>query len=391
MSKAKQVPVLSLYVHIPFCRRKCAYCDFASYPYSSAAMEAYVQKLCREIADYRERAGLQALNTVYIGGGTPSLVPEHLLENLFEQIRDAFDVLEDCEITLEANPGTFARREAEVWRRLGVNRVSLGVQALDDELLQRIGRIHTEGQAEAAVRTVQDAGIRNVNLDLIYGLPGQTLPAWEDTLRKALALGPTHVSAYQLINEENTRLRYQLLEGKLPALPDEDTALAMEERAADLLEGSGLRRYEVSNYALPGFECRHNITYWQCLPYLGIGCAAHSDLFGRRYGHTPSLSGYLEEEIPARLEEAYGTDRQERAFERVMLGFRMTRGVDLGRFRSDFGTGPEALWPESYAYFEREGYARTDADHWALTDAGMRIMNTLLVRLLSEAERKGGG
>ena len=150
MSKAKQVPVLSLYVHIPFCRRKCAYCDFASYPYSSAAMEAYVQKLCREIADYRERAGLQALNTVYIGGGTPSLVPERLLENLFEQIRDAFDVLEDCEITLEANPGTFARREAEGWRRLGVNRVSLGVQALDDELLQRIGRIHTEGQAEAA-------------------------------------------------------------------------------------------------------------------------------------------------------------------------------------------------------------------------------------------------
>ena len=250
---------MELYIHIPFCVRKCRYCDFVSFPGRLDEMEDYITHVLRE-AELRSAAlpaQLCRLDTVYIGGGTPSLLPPSQRRRLMEGLMRWFDFSGVTEFTVEANPGTVTEAWAETAVRLGVNRVSLGVQALDDELLQRISRIHTEGQAEAAVRTVQDAGIRNVNLDLIYGLPGQTLPAWEDTLRKALELGPTHVSAYQLINEENTRFRYQLLEGKLPALPDEDTALAMEERAADLLEGSGLRRYEVSNYALPGFECIH--------------------------------------------------------------------------------------------------------------------------------------
>lgn len=375
---------ISIYIHIPFCVRKCAYCDFTSFPGRSAQMETYLSAVCREMRAQAAFFGRRQVRTVFIGGGTPTLMTSGQAQRLLDALRACFDVAPDAEITMEGNPGTVTAQSLAAYRKAGVNRLSLGVQSLDDGLLTAIGRIHTAAQAREAVRLARAAGFENLNLDLMLGLPGQSAAQWAQTLGEAIALAPEHLSCYSLIVEEGTPLSAQLEAGACAALPDEDELSRMDELTERLTARAGFARYEVSNYARPGFECRHNIVYWACGPYLGLGCAAHSDMDGRRFYNPSDWAGYLrmaESGLPARDAEGENT-RQERMFERMMMGLRMVRGVDCARFAWDFGEAPEDVWPGAIARDLRVGLMARDGDFLRLTERGMQVMNSVLVELL---------
>ena len=286
----------------------------------------------------------------------------------------------DAEITMEGNPGTLTRENLESYRAAGVNRLSLGVQSLDDGLLRNIGRIHTSEEAKAAVAMARAAGFDNLNLDLMLGLPGQTPEQWARTLSEAIALSPEHLSCYSLILEEGTPLYAQAEAGACAPLPDEDALCEMDDITERLTRAGGYARYEVSNYAKVGRICRHNVVYWECLPYLGIGCAAHSDMDGTRFYNTEDFDAYLRG-APVRTEDAGG-----RMFERMMMGLRMVRGVDEARFLRDFGRAPEAVWTKSLPRLMRAGMLAREDGRLYLTARGMQVMNAVLVEMMEETE-----
>jgi len=375
---------ISIYIHIPLCVRKCAYCDFTSYPGRVAQSEAYLTAVCREMRTQAAAFGTRRVATVFIGGGTPTLLTGDQARRLMDELRACFDVLPDAEITMEGNPGTVTAQSLAAYRAAGVNRLSLGVQSLDDALLRAIGRIHTADQAREAVRMAREAGFDNLNLDLMLGLPGQSAAQWERTLAEAIALSPEHLSCYSLIVEEGTPLCDQLAKGTCAPLPDEDALCAMDEITERLTARAGYARYEVSNYARPGRECRHNIVYWTCGPYLGLGCAAHSDMDGRRFYNPENWEAYLRmSESGTALREQEGENtRQDRMFERMMMGLRMTRGVDCARFERDFGEPPERVWPEAIGRHLRAGLLAREGGCLRLTPRGMQVMNSVLVDLL---------
>ena len=375
---------ISIYIHIPFCVRKCAYCDFTSFPGRGAQMEAYLSAVCREMRAQAAFFGRRRVRTVFLGGGTPTLMTGEQAQRLLDALRACFDLAPDTEITMEGNPGTVTAQSLAAYRAAGVNRLSLGVQSLDDGLLAAIGRIHTAAQAHEAVSMARAAGFENVNLDLMLGLPGQSVAQWERTLEEAIALAPEHLSCYSLIVEEGTPLSAQLEHGECAPLPDEDALCRMDEITAQWTAQAGFARYEVSNYAKPGCECCHNIVYWACEPYLGLGCAAHSDMDGRRFYNPSDWAGYLrmaQSGTNARDAEGEST-RQERMFERMMMGLRMVRGVDCARFARDFGAQPEEVWKEALARDVRVGLMERRGDYLRLTQRGMQVMNSVLVELL---------
>ena len=375
---------ISIYIHIPFCVRKCAYCDFTSFPGRGAQMETYLSAVCREMRAQAAFFGRRPVRTVFLGGGTPTLMTGDQVQRLLDALRACFDLAPDAEITMEGNPGTVTAQSLAAYRAAGVNRLSLGVQSLDDGLLAAIGRIHTAAQAREAVRLARAAGFENVSLDLMLGLPGQSAAQWERTLGEAIALAPEHLSCYSLIVEEGTPLSAQLDAGACAPLPDEDALCRMDELTESMTAQAGFARYEVSNYAQPGCECRHNIVYWACEPYLGLGCAAHSDMDGRRFYNPSDWAGYLhmaESGAPEREQEGENT-RQDRMFERMMMGLRMVRGVDCARFARDFGAQPEAVWPEALARSVQNGLMERRGDFLRLTQRGMQVMNSVLVDLL---------
>lgn len=269
--------LLQLYLHFPFCKRKCFYCDFCSAPADDGTVAAYCSALKKEICLTAEKYPGVRVSTVFLGGGTPSLVPAAQMRGVLEELRRRFDVLPDAEITAEGNPGTLSPRWLEAACACGLNRLSLGMQAAQERLLKAIGRIHTFAQTEEAVAMARAAGIRNLNVDLMSGLPGQTLRDWHESLEAALALGVEHISAYSLILEEGTPLCRMVEEGSV-RLPDDELAAEMYERGVTWLEAAGYERYEISNFARPGFRCRHNVGYWQGSWYAGLGVAAHGML-----------------------------------------------------------------------------------------------------------------
>ena len=375
---------ISIYIHIPFCVRKCAYCDFTSFPGRGAQMEAYLSAVCHEMRAQAAFFRRRRVRTVFLGGGTPTLMTGEQAQRLLDALRACFDLAPDAEITMEGNPGTVTAQSLAAYRAAGVNRLSLGVQSLDDGLLAAIGRIHTAAQAREAVSMARAAGFENLNLDLMLGLPGQSVAQWERTLEEAIALAPEHLSCYSLIVEEGTPLSAQLERGECAPLPDEDALCRMDEITAQWTAQAGFARYEVSNYAKPGRECRHNIVYWACEPYLGLGCAAHSDMDGRRFYNPSDWAGYLrmaQSGTTARDAEGEST-RQERMFERMMMGLRMVRGVDCARFVRDFGAQPEEVWKEALARDVRVGLMERRGDYLRLTQRGMQVMNSVLVELL---------
>jgi oxygen-independent coproporphyrinogen-3 oxidase len=299
---------IGLYLHIPFCRQKCAYCDFSSYAGRESLVAPYLDALDREMALWHDHLGCGAqARTLYVGGGTPTVLPAAGLASLVERARRAFALPEEAEITVEANPGTVNSAYFRCLRRAGANRLSLGVQSYDDRLLALLGRIHNADQADASVRDARAAGFQNLNLDLMLGLPRQTLGDWQASVRRALDLAPQHLSLYALTVEQGTPLAAQIERGALPA-PDDDLAAEMYEWAAGALARAGYDHYEISNWALPGYACRHNLVYWRNEPYLGLGAGAHSWFGGWRRANLRDPGAYIralgDQRSPARGDAA---------------------------------------------------------------------------------------
>ena len=363
---------LSLYIHIPFCKSKCAYCDFASFPGREAMWEAYFAALYGEI----RAAGddIHRVETVFFGGGTPSLVPETYIAGALAAAREAFSFAPGAEVSLEANPGTLTMEKLRAYRAMGVNRLSIGVQSFDARLLKDIGRIHTPGEAAEAVRMAKAAGFANIGIDLMYGLPGQTMGAWEATLKTALSLPLAHISAYALIVEEGTPMAAR--EGELPG---EEDVLSMQRLCTRALAAAGFARYEISNYARRGFACRHNLVYWRRGEYLGFGCAAHSFFGGERFFNASRLEDYLRGARGLERERVDGKAARE---EIIMLATRTREGLSLENWREDFGedfaSGREKVLEE----LRRAGLLDVADGHVHLTEKGMEVHNAVVLALL---------
>ncbi|MBQ7052350.1 MAG: radical SAM family heme chaperone HemW [Clostridia bacterium] len=382
--------VISLYIHIPLCVKKCAYCDFASFAGRMAHRDRYVQAVCREIRAQAAFFGKRSLRSVFFGGGTPTLLTGAQIRAIMDTVRECFVLLPDAEISMEGNPGTLTRDNLKAYRAAGVNRLSLGVQSMDDGLLAAIGRIHTAAQAEEAAAMAREAGFDNLNLDLMYGLPGQSAAQWRETLQKAIALSPEHLSCYSLILEEGTPLYEAVQAGMCAALPCDNIIEEMDGITARLTRENGYAHYEVSNYARPGRTCRHNVVYWECEPYLGVGLGAHSDVDGRRFYNPEDWEAYLEmAESGETARQTEGENRREdRMFERMMMGLRQVQGVDMARFEQDFSVKPEDVWPETLERMTNGGMMEKRGSRLRLTERGMQVMNGVLVELMDEFDSK---
>ena len=367
-----------LYIHIPFCRQKCFYCDFPSFAGRERYEADYTDALCRELAVqgvlYRAKWG--SPRTIYMGGGTPSLLPIGLLAKILQAIADVFGDAADREFTVECNPGTVDAAKLRALRAGGVNRLSFGVQTFDDTLLKKIGRIHTGAQAREAMALARTAGFQNVSMDLIYGLPGESLAELERDLEAMVALEPEHISIYGLQLEEGTAFAKMQEMGRL-MLPDDDTVERMYDTMTAFLSAHGYARYEISNFAKPGFESRHNLSYWQDVPYLGVGAAAHSYLEGQRYENVREIPAYIEG-----IRTGKGVRRQEETMTReiameefAFLALRTARGIDRARFERRFGVPLEAVYADAIAKLKRQGLLEADEAGVHLTPLGMKYGN----------------
>jgi len=372
-----------IYVHIPFCASRCSYCDFFSTLRLADVGADYVEAV---IAEARLRAAeLQGepVRTLYLGGGTPSQLPLPLLERLVEGLGSVFDLTGLEEFTIEANPDDVSPDWCAALLPLGVNRVSMGVQSFEDDILRFIGRRHTAAQAVAAVDNLRRAGIYNISIDLIFGLPGQTVASWSESVRRAIALEPQHISAYGLTYEEGTRLWHQRERGEIVEVPEEQ-CLEMYRILVDTLQAAGYEHYEISNFALPGCHSRHNSSYWDDTPYLGLGAAAHSYDGRVRRSNPHDLQRYVDTISAGRLacqEEEMA--RWERYDERVMLGLRTARGVDADRLRQDFGEEAWRHFVHEAQPHVRAGSLRMTADgHYVLTRDGIMLSDSIIRDLM---------
>ncbi len=336
----------SLYLHIPFCKVRCAYCDFNTYAGLDDQIRPYVQALAAEVRGVGAAAARPAAHTVFFGGGTPSLLPLNDLAMVLTALSDSFALTPDAEITLEANPGTVSRAYLEGLRELGVNRLSFGVQSSHPHELRLLDRLHLFGDAAQAVSWARSAGFDDVNLDLIFALPHQTLDLWRQTVERTLGLGPDHVSAYALSLEHGTPMRAWVHRGLLP-MPDPDLAADMYLLADELLMRNGFVQYEISNWSRPGHACRHNLQYWRNLPYLGFGAGAHGYAHGQRYSNVLAPSAYIERlnagspttfPLSPALQQSTTIERDDEIGETMMMGLRLTdEGVALAAFAQRFG------------------------------------------------------
>ncbi|SHI33814.1 radical SAM family heme chaperone HemW [Desulfofundulus thermosubterraneus] len=371
---------ISLYIHVPFCLRKCRYCDFVSYTYDPEAARRYRVALLREMALYHERLAPQErqLKTIFIGGGTPTCLPQGELVAILEGCYRYFQWLSGVEVTIEANPGTVDLPKLRALRAAGVNRLSLGVQTCSDRFLKLLGRVHDFSQAVEAVQLARRAGFDNLNLDLIFAIPGQTVAEWLHCLDKILTLRPEHISAYSLQIEEGTPLARAVAEGSV--LPcDEETDLAMYREVINFLAARGYEHYEVSNFARPGHRCRHNLTYWHNEPYLGLGPAAHSYLRGERLYNTASLEEYEARLLSGELPVA-GREKLSRATmmaETVFLGLRLIEGLDLEKFAACFGENIEEVFGEQIIKLRRAGLLEIHSGRLRLTFRGLPLANAV--------------
>ncbi|MGI6490850.1 MAG: radical SAM family heme chaperone HemW [Pelotomaculum sp.] len=376
---------LSLYIHVPFCIRKCRYCDFTSYPYTADAAQKYLTGLKQEIQLYGSLLHQEdvEISTLFFGGGTPTCLSAAEINEVINWVKAHFSLTEACEITVEANPGTISTAGLASLRRAGVNRLSLGVQSFEDGLLKTLGRIHDAAQAVEAVLMARRAGFHNINIDLIYGIPGQSLAAWQNTLQRVLELAPEHISAYGLQLEEGTPLEQAIKQGAIKACP-EDVDLAMYREIIDTLTRSGYSHYEISNFAKPGYECVHNLVYWLNGPYLGLGPAAHSYICGERYANENSLADYCQrigqaKALPAQRE---ALTIEEQMSETVFLGLRLTKGVNLAGFRERFHISLEEAYHSQIKKLTSQGLVMLDGGYLRLTKQGLPVANRVFMEFI---------
>ena len=412
---------LELYIHIPFCARKCAYCDFLSFAAPERVYRDYMDKLLEEICGQGPNFQEYRVSTIFVGGGTPSILPADLIMELFATLSENFDISLDAEITMEANPGTLTMEKLEVYRQSGVNRLSIGLQSADDKELKYLGRIHSYDSFLKSFQRARQAGFKNINVDLMSALPGQDVHSWKNTLKKVMMLKPEHISAYSLIIEEGTPFyeRFGEPQGKqssvvcgesdadrggalpapktaaeiaaraavmtLPDLPDEDTDREMYHLTKEMMAAHGYDRYEISNYAKKGYECRHNIGYWTGVEYLGLGLGASSYTYGYRYHNTENLQEYLslnlyEGGAAARdIEELSLEDKME---EFMFVGLRMMKGVSGSEFLERFGQNMWNVYGDALKKLEQQGLIEVDAPMVRLTELGIDVSNVVLSEFL---------
>ncbi len=370
---------LSVYVHIPFCRAKCAYCDFPSFAGKEENIPQYLNALISEIRDEGITAG-RAVETVYFGGGTPSYVPSEMIGRVMEELSRKYDIREGAEITLEMNPGTSEREKLKGYRKAGINRISLGCQSFNDKTLKRLGRIHRQKDITETFRMLREEGFDNINCDLISSLPGETGEDLMNSLRQTLELRPEHVSVYSLILEPGTRLQEEYAAGKLKDLPDEDQEAENDETVKSFLEGNGYNRYEISNYALPGYECAHNLTYWRRGDYRGFGLSAASLVGNRRF---TNAADFTYTDAPGKLlsEDRILTENEAMS-EFMFLGLRCIKGVSKERFRESFGRPIEDVFGEAVRRQKKEGLLREENGYLSYNDRGLNVSSILLSEFL---------
>lgn len=375
---------MELYIHIPFCRKKCNYCDFCSFPSSKGQVEAYMAQLESEIRAWGESLPGRKISTVFIGGGTPSLLNAGQIRHLMQTVRDSFQVEKKAEITMEANPGTVSFDRLKGYLEAGVSRLSFGLQSMQEEELQYLGRIHSREDFLSGFEAARAAGFQNISVDLMSGIPKQTMESFEDTLRKTAKLGPEHISAYSLIIEDGTPFAED--ENLEELLPSEEDDVRMYEMTEKILEEYGYHKYEISNYSKPGYECRHNLGYWSRIPYLGVGLNAASYLEEKRFQQTESMKEYLDQKNFLRyFEEARPLSWEEQAEEFMFLGLRRTAGVKETEFEECLGRSMESVYGPVIEKAEKGGWIKRNPDQIALTQQGILFSNQVLSEfLLSE-------
>lgn len=399
---------LELYIHIPFCMKKCAYCDFLSGPAPRETIDRYVTALVAEIRQYQKLAENYRVTTIFFGGGTPSILSGGQMKEIFAALRDVFEIQADAEITMEANPGTVTKENLQAYRACGINRISFGLQSVDDKELKLLGRVHTMRQFEESYDLARKAGFQNINIDLISAIPGQTVESWEHTLDTVIRMNPEHISAYSLIIEEGTPF-YEIYgenakeeqdsrcekclanDGKqmdigktFPKLPDEEAERRMYELTAEKLEAAGYLQYEVSNYAKPGYACRHNKGYWQRVEYLGIGTGAASLIENERYQHISDTDLYIRAngKLNQIEEEKEKLDWNAQVEETMFLGLRMKEGVNKQKFRERYHREIQEVYGEVLEKLKEEGLLREEEERICLTKRGNDLSNYVLAQFL---------
>lgn len=379
---------LELYLHIPFCVKKCNYCDFFSASGSEEEQEAYVQAMVQEIHRYQEKIRSYEVKTIFFGGGTPSLLSGSQAERIFRSLHDSFEIARDAEITMEMNPGTVDLQKLKQYKEIGVNRLSIGLQSAQNRELKMLGRIHTFEDFLETWKEVEKAGFENRNIDLMSALPGQKLETWEDTLRKVLALQPEHISAYSLILEEETPFYNWYESGRFDAgdweLPSEEEEYTMGERTIQILQEAGMHRYEISNYAKPGKECRHNLGYWNRTEYLGIGAGSSSLIGETRFNRIRDRKEYVE---MIHRGEAVDTEQEflskESQMEEFMyLGLRKTEGISRTAFQDYFQKSLDEIYGTVIEKLNDEKLLECDGDRVRLSHRGMDVSNCVLAEFL---------
>ena len=390
---------LEIYVHIPFCAKKCAYCDFLSFPGNMRMRREYTDKLLEEIRIQSSFVREYQVDTIFLGGGTPSVLDVTDITAIMGTLKEHYDIAPDAEITIEVNPGTVKMEGLVAYREAGINRVSMGLQSADDTELRYLGRIHTYDEFLKSFQRVRMAGFTNVNVDLISAIPGQTPESWRNTLKKTAMLKPEHISAYSLIVEEGTPFydrygghvemdSYEMSQEErrrlmaLPDLPDEDTEREMYYMTRNCLAEQGYERYEISNYARPGFECRHNVGYWTGTGYLGLGLGASSYLEGCRFHNTSDFQSYVSAHLDDEAEfcQALRQDMEQLSVKSKMeefmfLGLRLTRGVSVEGFITRFGQSIRNVYGGVIDKLEREGLLEHKNGYYRLTERGLDLSN----------------
>ena len=382
---------LEIYIHIPFCVKKCAYCDFLSAPSTEEERERYVNLLCEEIAASSVRAKEYEVVTVFFGGGTPSILKGEQIERILKVLRERFAIAENAEITLEMNPGTVTGEKLEIYKRAGINRLSIGLQSVHNGELKMLGRIHTYEEFLESYHMAREAGFDNMNVDLISAIPGQTVESWKRTLSTILELQPEHISAYSLILEPGTPF-YELYakenDKAEKLLPDEDAERQMYRQTIVMLKEAGYERYEISNYSRPGYECRHNLGYWNRVPYLGFGIGAASlvpqemSVKGKmcRYSNPDNIEEYQK----CFLDKFEGEplEREDEMEEFMFLGLRKTSGVLKGQFRSCFQTGIEEVYGGQLEKLKNFRLIEENEERIWLTERGIDVSNMVFVEFM---------
>lgn len=369
---------LGIYIHIPFCVKKCYYCDFISYPNSYEVQEEYVDKLLKEIQDNQDLLKQNKITTIYIGGGTPSSIKPELIKKILNKIYEItkIDNTENIEVTIEVNPGTVTKSSLQLYRNCGINRLSIGLQSTKNDLLQVIGRIHNYEQFLNTYNWAIEAGFRNINIDLMLGLPNQSINDLKESLEAVINLKPSlkHISVYSLIVEEGTEIEKKLNNGELQ-LPDEEQERMQYKYVKNYLELQGYKHYEISNFSKPGYESKHNSNCWEQKQYIGIGVAAHSYVNNKRYSNTNSLKEYLNnssKDIKVVHEEQ---DIQDMQKEYMILGLRKLDGISITKFKEKFGENPIYLFRNQLQKLVQDDLIIVDLNNIRLTNKGLDFAN----------------